>query len=124
MTRRHERLEVFRKADELVVDIYRLTKSFPVDERFGLQAQLRRASVSVPSNIVEGAARSSNGEYKNFLYVALASASEARYLTTLCGRLGYVSPPDAARLEDRFDAVVRSLQSLASKVEAEARSGK
>ena len=84
------------------------------------QAQLRRASVSVPSNIVEGSARESNKEYAHFLRVACGSASEARYLVSVARRLQYLEPAAAARYEDRFDHVVRSLEALAQRVAASA----
>jgi four helix bundle protein len=121
MSHDFKKLEVFQLADSLVLDVYSLTKAFPTDERYGLQAQLRRASVSVPSNIVEGASRASNAEYAQFLRVACGSASEAKYLLTLSRRLGYLSGDAAANLEDRFDRLVRSLEVLGRRVAAAAK---
>jgi hypothetical protein len=80
-TRPHARLheaEVYVIADQLVLDIYRATASFPVEERYGLAAQIRRSAVSVCSNIVEGASRSSPNEYVRFLEVAYGSSRELR----------------------------------------------
>jgi four helix bundle protein len=74
--RPHERLEVWRDAMDLVESIYRFSAVFPDAERFGLTSQLRRAAVSVPSNIAEGAARRSTPEYLRFLSIARGSLSE------------------------------------------------
>jgi four helix bundle protein len=72
----HKDLEVWKKSMDLVEDVYALSKFFPNDEKFGLTNQIRRASVSVPSNISEGAARKRDKEFIQFLYIALGSLSE------------------------------------------------
>jgi four helix bundle protein len=69
-------LLVWQKSVDLAVEIYKLAKGFPPDERFGLIAQITRSAVSVPSNIAEGAGRNSNGEFKNFLGIATGSTYE------------------------------------------------
>jgi len=122
VSRNHEKLNIFQRSDRLVLDVYRLTRSFPTDERYGLQSQLRRASVSVPCNIVEGAARDSDKEFAHFLRVACGSASEARYVVSLAARLGYLAAEDAARLESEFGTLVRGIELLARQVSATANS--
>src|SRR5688572_31917351 len=89
MTRNHERLEAFQLADHLTILVYRATAEFPREERFGLTSQLRRASVSVATNIVEGCARQTQRDYAHFLNIAAASAAEVRYLLSLATRLHF-----------------------------------
>ena len=72
----HKNLDVWKLGIELVKDIYKITKDFPDDEKFGIISQIRRSAVSIPSNIAEGAARNSNKDYIRFLYIALGSLSE------------------------------------------------
>lgn len=117
MSHNFRKLDVYHMADALVLDVYRATRKFPDEERYGLQSQLRRASVSVPCNIVEGAARTSNPDHARFLRVACGSASECRYLVSVATRLGYWKVTDGNELERRFDRVVRGLEVLAQRVE-------
>ena len=111
-TRDHTRLRVFGLADTLAVDVYRATRGFPDEERFGLQAQVRRAAVSVPSNIVEGSAKITSAEYCRFLNIATASAAEAQYLLDLSARLGMLSVADIVPLIERYTVLVKSLKRL------------
>lgn len=94
--RSHRDLPVWQQAMSLVEAVYRLTATFPVDERYGLTAQLRRAVVSVPSNIAEGAARSSTGELGHFLGIALGSAAEVETQLELAKRLSMTVETSAA----------------------------
>ena len=116
MSRDVRKLSVFQLADGLTLDVYRVSRAFPVEERFGLQAQLRRASVSVPCNIVEGSTRATDKDYGHFLRIACGSVSEARYLVTLATRLGYVTDEAGIDLEDRYGRLVRGLEVLAQRV--------
>ena len=70
-TKTHKDLKIWKEGIDLIISIYKLTKEFPNEELYGLTSQMRRAAVSYPSNIAEGAARSSNNEYIRFLYIAL-----------------------------------------------------
>jgi four helix bundle protein len=85
----HRDLDVWNLAMATVVDIYALTQGFPKEEQYGLTAQIRRAAVSIPSNIAEGAARNSVKEFVQFLYFALGSAAEAETQLMIGGRLGF-----------------------------------
>lgn len=87
MSRKHEDLEVFQLAHALVRRVYAASTGFPVAERFALQSQLRRAAVSVPTNIVEGAGRFSRAEFVQFLIIAAGSAADAQYLCKLSTEL-------------------------------------
>ncbi len=112
MSRDHRKLRVFHLADDLLLRVYRVTQRFPDTERFGLQSQVRRAAVSVTTNIVEGSARRSEAEYLSFLNVSAGSAAEARYLIDLSARLGLVPHSDAASLDVGYGELLAGLCSL------------
>tara|TARA_R110002050_G_scaffold204327_4_gene339828 strand:- start:29514 stop:29801 length:288 start_codon:yes stop_codon:yes gene_type:complete len=86
----HKDLEVWKRSIDLVVLIYDLTKMFPDDEKFGLTSQMRRAAVSIPSNISEGAGRSSTKEFIRFLDIATGSLSELETQLIIVNRLGFI----------------------------------
>jgi four helix bundle protein len=117
MPRDHTKLRTFRLADDLVLDVYELTRTLPPEERFGLQAQIRRSAVSTSTNIVEGAVRRSDRHFLNYLETALGSACEIRYLLGLCVRLEFLDPQACAELIDRYTEVVKSLAALIAKIE-------
>lgn len=84
-------LKVWKKAHELTPSVYRHTRAFPHEERFGLSAQLRRSTASIPANIAEGAGRLSEREFAHFLNIATGSASETEYHLLLARDLEYLS---------------------------------
>ena len=95
----HKDLEVWKKSMDLVSNIYKITESFPNKELYGLTNQIRRAAVSIPSNIAEGAARNSKKEFIQFLYIALGSLSELETQIIIASRLEYLNNLDTS-LED------------------------
>lgn len=112
MSRDHRNLKAFQLADALVLEVYRVTRSFPRDEQFGLVSQLRRAAVSVPSNIVEGCGRSTEKERLRFLEIAFGSLREVIYQLELAHRLGYTSEETAQALAEQSDEAARVLAGL------------
>lgn len=104
---------------DLVSDIYSVTKQFPVDERFGLTSQLRRAAVSVPSNIGEGKRRRSQRAFANHLDIALGSQAEVEVQLEVAHRIGLLSRTDYERLAAQTAEVGRMLNGLLSTVSTE-----
>jgi four helix bundle protein len=110
--RDHRKLHAFELADRLALAVYAGTRSFPKDEQFAMTSQLRRASVSIASNIVEGSARSSQADYIRFLDMAFASAREVNYQISLASRLGFMTAESAADLSKMADDTARVLAAL------------
>ena len=86
----HKELNVWKQSVDFVVDIYRVSASFPKEEVFGLTSQMRRSAVSIPSNIAEGSARKNDAETIQFLHVALGSASELETQLIISNKLGFI----------------------------------
>src|SRR6266852_4413119 len=101
--RPHEKLDVWKKAIDFVVAVYRATDGFPKEEKFGLTSQLRRAAVSIPANIAEGAGRKSSKEFAYFLSNSQGSASEVETELLIASRLGYLNPNVFSELQESLD---------------------
>ena len=112
--RPHEKLEVWKKAVDFVVEIYKLTEDFPREEKFGLTSQIRRASISIPSNIAEGAARTSEKEFLYFLSNAQGSASEVSTEIVISHRLGFFDEKKYFGLSEKLDEIGRMISGLRS----------
>ena len=90
----YQKLEVWQMAMRLVEEVYKRTRNFPKEELFGLTSQVRRAAISIPSNIAEGASRAGSREFLQFLHIARGSASELETQLLLAKNLGYLSEAD------------------------------
>ena len=108
-------LIVWQKAMKLAAEIYRITKKLPKDELYGLTNQLRRAAVSIPSNIAEGNGRDSSKEYTRFLLIARGSRAEVETQLLLCVELGYLEEADIKIALDLSTEVAKMLNTIISK---------
>lgn len=109
-------LRVWEDAHQLTLEVYRLTKTFPKEELFALTNQLRRASVSVGSNIAEGCGRGSNKDYAHFLQMAIGSAFEVDYQIYLAKDLAYMNDENYKIISGKIDSLKRQFASLLQKV--------
>ena len=120
--RDYKKIRAHQLSDELVLDIYRITKAFPKDEIYGLVSQMRRSAVSIPCNIAEGASRQHRKDYLNFLYIARGSASELEYLLSVACKLGYMSSDQLENISKKYSDVAKVLFGLIQSVSAESSS--
>ncbi len=114
-SRGHYKLEAWKRAREPVLSVYRITQAFPKEEMFGLAAQLRRAAVSIPSNIAEGAARAGEREFAQFLNIARGSISELETQLLIATDLGYIKSDDP--LFELVDFVSRLITGLRKSIQ-------
>jgi len=105
----YKKLTVWQKADELAYQLYMATAGFPKEEAYGITSQLRRAALSVPTNIVEGYGRQSRKELKQFANIALGSLAETKYLLDFSFRLKYLPAKEHEKLQDLAAEVGRLL---------------
>ncbi len=116
MVTSYKDLKVWQRGIELSLAIYRLTAGFPVEERFGLVSQLRRAAVSIPSNIAEGYGRGTRKDYKQFLSIARGSTLEVQTQLLIARELGYGTASNLLTAENFAEEVSKMLYSLIRKL--------
>ena len=117
MLKNFKELKVWQKAYELCLEIYKITKNFPSEEKFGLTAQIRRASISVPSNIAEGYGRRTTPDYIRSLYIAYGSNCELETQALLAGDLAYIKTKEQYSLLEKISEVERMLKALIKSLE-------
>ncbi len=116
MIKSYRELLIWKKGIELVKEIYGLVRRFPKEELYGLGNQLRRSSISIPSNIAEGQARQSAREFKQFLFIALGSLAEVDTQLVIAGELGFVVVHDVQRLEEEVTELRKMISGLVRKL--------
>ena len=109
MARDFRTILAWQEADNLVIEVYKVTDSFPIEEKFGLTSQIRRATVSVAANIAEGSGRNSLKDFLRFLYNAQGSLSEVEYYLHIANRLGFLDEDTLAQIETQRAKVGRLL---------------
>jgi four helix bundle protein len=114
---RFTELKVWQRSHQLVLAVYRLSKAFPADVRYGLLSQLRRAVLSVPTNIAEGSKRQGGRDYARFLNISEGSLAETEYLLMVGRDLDYVKPEQTGPLLEEIHEIAGMLHSLRCKVE-------
>ena len=110
--KRHRKLKVWQAGMDFVAELYKELEKFPVQEKFGLTAQLQRAAVSIPSNIAEGAARRNTKELIQFLYIARGSLSELDTQLEICLRVGHIERQVYDRLATKLEEISKMLSGL------------
>jgi len=118
MLKNYKELKVWQKSYKLCLEVYRITAAFPKDEKFGLTSQIRRAVVSVPSNIAEGYGRKTTADYIKFLYIAYGSTCELETQVMLSGDLEYIGIKVMERITEKINEVERMLKSLIKSLES------
>ena len=113
------KLQVWQRSHKMVLALYRATRTFPSDERFGLTSQLRRAALSVPTNIVEGSRRATAKDYSRFLNIAEGSLGETEYLVSLSRDLNYLPSESASSLLTEIKELASMLHSLRKTIQRE-----
>ena len=111
-------LKVWEKAHLLTLKIYKVTEKFPREELYGLTSQIRRACVSIPTNIAEGCVRSSDADFSRFLYIALGSTSELEYLMMLAMDLNFIKSELHIELNNEINEIKKMLIAMIQKLKA------
>jgi four helix bundle protein len=108
----YKSLKVWQKAHQIVINIYKITKLFPKEELFCLVSQIRRAAISIPANIAEGAGRGSRIDFNRFLQISFRSISELEYELMLSNELGYINKDSYKKIEASIEEVKKMLSGL------------
>jgi len=116
--RNFRELKVWEKAHLLTLKIYKVTERYPKEELYGLTSQIRRACVSIPTNIAEGCVRSSNADFARFLYIALGSTSELEYLVLLSKDLKFIQSEVQEKLNTEINEIKKMLIAFIKKLKA------
>ena len=106
---RWKKLEVWKLADDLAYKIYHATKTYPKEEQYGITSQIRRAALSIPTNIVEGYGRRSEKELLHFINISLGSLSETKYLLHFSDRLGILSKNEYINIKEGYEVLGKKL---------------
>ncbi len=114
----HKDLDVYNLSITAVIELYNMTKNFPKEELFGITSQIRRAAVSIPTNIAEGSARNHSKEFRQFLYISLGSASELDTLILIAHKLGYITQEGYNNIILKLTSVSKMLQGLIKSVKS------
>jgi len=112
MAKMYENLDVWKEATNLAVQIYQITKDFPKEEIYGLTSQLRKASISISSNIAEGAGRKSKKDFKQFVHIASGSLNEVESLLHICSRLNLIAADSYNELKESAERLGRLIGGL------------
>jgi len=108
----HKDLDIWKNSIQLVSELYKITETFPKSEIFGLSSQVRRAAVSIPSNIAEGAARSHDKEFVQFLYIALGSLSELETQLIISENLGFIHHTEYNHIDEQLKVIRNQILGL------------
>ncbi len=117
MLKNYKELKVWQRSYQLCIDVYKITKSFPQEEKYGLTSQMRRSALSVSSNIAEGYGRKTTPEYIQALYIAYGSHCELETQILLSGDLNYIAKEDLNKLQGTVNEVERMLKALIKALE-------
>ena len=112
----YRELVVWQRAVDLVVEVYKIIRTLPAEEKYALSDQMRRAVVSIPSNIAEGYARKAPKDYARFLVIARGSCYEVETQLTICEKLGYLSAGDAKKAYGLCEEIGKMLNAIMAKL--------
>lgn len=113
---RFKELEIWKRSQEVCITVYSITQNFPNSEMFGLQSQIRRSAVSIPSNIAEGTSRNSNKEFSRFLEISLGSAYELETQLIIANRLKYIENGTFDQLSEELNAIIQMTMKFRSRI--------